>query len=122
MKIRINGNRLRLRLSKSEVAKVVKDGEVSDQCLIFGTTLTYRLISHRESVMYARFVHNTITVYAPEHFFEEWDTDDRVGFDGYDTNGLYILVEKDFQCLSSHRDEDESDLYPNPDDKGSEHL
>ncbi len=115
MKIRIKGDRIRLRLSKSEVSKLVKEGKVHDQCLIFDTSFSYQVLSTTSSEMYARYIENTITVYIPAYLLEGWETDSRVGFDSQDANGLYILVEKDFQCLNcSNRNEDESDLYPNP--------
>ena len=48
---------------------------------------------------------------------KEWVKTDLEGFDAIMDNGteegLYVLVEKDWQCLTP-RDEDESDLFPNP--------
>jgi hypothetical protein len=32
---------------------------------------------------------------------------------------LTILVEKDFACLTPREGEDESDMFPNPDDDGA---
>lgn len=113
MKIRIYDNRMRLRLSKSEVSQLVQKGEVSAQCQIIGGTLDYKLIRGQYSAIKASFENNTISVFIPDSLTLNWDQDERVGFDGTDTNGLYILIEKDFQCLSP-RDEDEGDLYLNP--------
>ncbi|MDG2455745.1 MAG: hypothetical protein P8N47_08050 [Bacteroidia bacterium] len=42
-----------------------------------------------------------------------WDTDERVGFD-HTVNGLFILLEKDWQCLKPRDHEDESNLYQHP--------
>ena len=113
MKIRINGNRLRLRLAKTEVSHLVANREVSDHCQIGVNTLTYKILSGDYPTLDAAFSDQIITVFVPNALTEKWDENDRVGFDGHDANGLYILVEKDFQCLSP-REEDESDLYPNP--------
>ena len=48
---------------------------------------------------------------------KEWIKTDLEGFDAIMDNGtkagLYVLVEKDWQCLKP-RDEDEADLFPNP--------
>jgi hypothetical protein len=62
----------------------------------------------------ADIVDSQITVYVPSAITEKWDIDERVGFDAHDTSGLYILVEKDFQCLKPRPHEDESGLFPNP--------
>ncbi len=75
--------------------------------------LTYKLIQGEFPELCADFDGDSIVIKSPESYVQKWNTDDRVGFDGYDTIGLYILIEKDFQCLT-HRNEDESDLYPNP--------
>ncbi len=113
MKIRINGNRLRLRLTKSEVSHLVAHSEVADQCQIGTNTLIYKIVSGDHAALEAAFSDQTITVFVPDALTDKWDENDLVGFDGHDANGMYILVEKDFQCLSP-RDEDETDLYPNP--------
>ncbi|MCZ2130441.1 MAG: hypothetical protein LC109_09265 [Bacteroidia bacterium] len=79
-------------------------------------TLTYKVVARDNAALDVAFTDQTITVFMPKSWIEKWDENDQVGFDGYDAHGLYILVEKDFQCLSP-RAEDESDLYPNPDAK-----
>ncbi len=47
-----------------------------------------------------------------------WATTNQVSIRGEqqleDGSTLGILVEKDFQCLTEREDEDESDMFPNP--------
>lgn len=54
----------------------------------------------------------TITLIMPETMAKEWSATDRVGYDR-EEDGLYMLIEKDFQCLDEVA-EDQSDNYPNP--------
>lgn len=113
MKIRINGNSIRLRLAQAEISKLVKHGEVSSDCKIGNNHFTYKIVSKNVPTMSANFEHQTITIYIPQDLINHWDIDDRIGFD-HSTDELYILVEKDFQCLKPRPYEDETDLFPNP--------
>jgi hypothetical protein len=116
MKLRIQDNSIRLRLSQSDVHQLVHEGLVSGACRFPINTLKYTIL-HNEltSALQADFLEKEIKVWMPSSLVNGWDQDDRVGFDAYDTNGLYILIEKDFQCLQPRPNEDESDLYTNPD-------
>ena len=114
MKIRINGNSIRLRLTKSEVVELVHNGNVNAHCEFVQGKLTYRIIQTANDKMNAELVSNIVTVFVPEQLVEHWDTDERVGFEYQGENGLYILVEKDFQYMKPRLNEDESDLFPNP--------
>lgn len=114
MKIRINGNSIRLRLSQREVTDFVQKGEVLATCSFVNGMLTYRIVHGTYDTLTADIVDSRITVYVPSALAEKWDVDDRVGFDVHDNSGLYILVEKDFQCLKPRMHEDESGLFPNP--------
>lgn len=114
MKIRISGNSVRLRLSQSEVLHFVSQGLVSDECHFGNEKLTYQIAQYNGNEIVASLTGQTISVQVPENLAAHWDTDTRVGFDGRMANGLFILIEKDFQCLKPRPNEDESDLFPNP--------
>lgn len=114
MKIRINGNSVRLRLSQSEVIQFVNEGIVSSSCNLGGGRLTYQIKKGDFPTIFANMENQTISINIPNNLADHWDTDFRVGFDNMDSRGLYILVEKDFQCLKPRINEDESDLFPNP--------
>lgn len=114
MKIRISGNSIRLRLTQTEVGQFVNLGEVNSTCQIGNDLLTYSIIQEETDFIFAQMSGQSITIIVPIELAQHWDTDDRVGFDTIDKNGLYILIEKDFQCLKPRSHEDESDNFPNP--------
>jgi hypothetical protein len=104
MKLRIQGNSLRLRLSQKEVALVRNRGLV-ESLIEFapGRSLRYVLEgSPIAETMSATFDGRAIRVKS-----------DRVGVEARSQTGIQLLVEKDFQCL--HRSvEQEPDAYPHP--------
>jgi len=114
MKLRIQGNSLRLRLTRTEVAQLSSQGAV-EAAAAFGTggSLTYRVQSSTGAeTPLADFSGGTITVTVPDGAVRAWADGEEVGL--YAQHGdLKIAVEKDFRCL--HRAADEPDAYPNPD-------
>jgi hypothetical protein len=118
MKIRIKGNSLRYRLSRSEVAQFAIKGYVHEETNFGGTTLHYRLKSTTDEKLSASFIDNYITLYLPASMIPEWINTDLTGFEhDMELEGssetLHLLVEKDFTCLENVA-EDQSDNYPNP--------
>jgi len=112
MKIRIKGNSLRYRLTKSDIECFSKHGYIEETISFGPQKLVYALQQHFESELAADFKDQKITLYVPAFMAEEWAATDRVGFES--TNGpLYLLIEKDFKCLDNVA-EDQSDNYPNP--------
>jgi hypothetical protein len=118
VKIRIKGNSIRLRLSRSEVDYFGRHNELEDSVQFVNSKLIYRLLSsadHKEPA--ADFSDGIITVYIPSANTDEWIKTERVGYEGEMETGngrkLYILIEKDFMCLDNTV-EDQSDNYPNP--------
>lgn len=118
MKIRIKGNSLRIRLSRSEVDKLAKEGLLEEQTSFGRNTLVYTLQSiPGGGQLSADFVENKITMYVPASLIKDWPENDLVGFDANipisDTASLYLLLEKDFVC-TSETTEDQSDNFENP--------
>ncbi|MEQ9167522.1 MAG: hypothetical protein RLO12_14790 [Fulvivirga sp.] len=117
MKIRIQGNTIRFRLTKQEVSDFAEHGEVKDKVEFGSSALVYQLIRHPKDDFSVDFVRGVISVNVPESIVNGWAETEQVGFDSdiVYPNGqnLSLLVEKDFQCLIP-RKEDESDLYANP--------
>ncbi|RWY57502.1 DUF7009 family protein [Mucilaginibacter gilvus] len=112
MKIRIKGNSLRYRLTKSDVATLATNGFI-EETTHFGTqVLRYALRRGMVSSLSATFEDNTITIHMPDQMIEEWVHTDRIGFEN-SNSAMYLLVEKDFVCLDNVA-EDQSDNYPNP--------
>lgn len=120
MKIRIQGNSIRLRMRREEVAALAAEGSVEDR-LRFGPAtsqhLVYRLEAVDRDAMNTYFRDGAVVVELPRAEAEAWEASDRVGFEQtVDVEGesIAVLVEKDFKCLEERPGEDESDLFENP--------
>ncbi|QWX83545.1 hypothetical protein H0I23_13960 [Cellulophaga sp. HaHaR_3_176] len=118
MKIRIKGNTIRYRLTKSEVETFCETGIFSEQTEFGSTFFTYELKAKKDlKNLEADYVNNTVTIYFPEENTKNWATNSVVGFNNLHTtktgSELSILIEKDFVCMDETV-EDQSDNYPNP--------
>ncbi|NKI31299.1 DUF7009 family protein [Croceivirga thetidis] len=118
MKIRIKGNSVRFRLTKTEVETFSKTGSIAEITHFQSKALTYALVSKSGiTELEADFVDNSITIYFPKSEQKGWAASNQVGFsnsvDWNDSSTLSLLVEKDFTCLDNTV-EDQSDNYPNP--------
>ena len=118
MKLRINGNSLRIRLTKPEVGKLAEVGYLEEQTLFAGNKLVYALQRvGNGNELSATFNTNKITMFVPNELLKDWPENNVVGFNAnmpvseYET--LYLLLEKDFVCLAETI-EDQSDNYVNP--------
>lgn len=117
MKIRIKGDSLRYRLTRSEVEKFIDTGLVEDKINFGSGSLIYALQQSREKEISASFSNNRIVFSLPQRMTEQWMNDDTVGFEHNmelpNGSTLFLLVEKDFTCMDKVN-EDQSDNYPNP--------
>jgi hypothetical protein len=112
MKLRVKGNSLRYRLTKTDVSNLASNGNVKEVIEFGNTTLAYVLQSTPKDALHADFKENTLTIYIPQKNVAELASTNRVGFSG-NTGKLSLLIEKDFTCLDDVA-EDQSDNYPNP--------
>lgn len=118
MKIRILGNSVRFRLTRSEVNTLCTKGYIEDQTVFDKVVFAYavRLVTDSEQFT-AQFRGNTITLNLPKSLGNNWHLTAQVGFNTtmeFKNNAsLSRLLEKDFTCLDE-RIEDQSDTYPNP--------
>jgi hypothetical protein len=53
-----------------------------------------------------------LTVHLPAAWLLGWDTDERIGFES--SEGLHLLIEKDFKCSLPASPKDNEDCYENP--------
>ena len=118
MKLRIRGNSVRLRVSQTELAEIAEAGRAEDAVRLGPQArLVYRIEVAPQGPVHARFDGGTLTVIVPRAEVERWLDPAEVALTGSQRVGdgehLSILVEKDFACLAP-RDEDQSDLFPNP--------
>jgi hypothetical protein len=121
MKVRIKGDSLRLRISRSEVARFLK-GDCLEETIHFAPAacarFTYALrqdgLIGRPTVDYTE---NRAAVLIPAHQANVWAITDQVGISEEISLGglgsLQLLIEKDFACLD-RSDEDNLDTFPNP--------
>jgi hypothetical protein len=118
MKIRILGNSVRFRLTRTEVDTLCTKGYIENKTYFDTNVFTYavRLVSDSKKLS-AQFRDDTITLNLPKALGANWHKTEQVGFGetfSFSNNGsLSLLLEKDFTCLDE-RTEDQSDNYPNP--------
>jgi hypothetical protein len=119
MKIRIHGNSIRYRLSKTDISNFGIAGFVEEKTeFANGVTFHYRLEKKKNiENPEASFSGNRISIFVPEKLVAGWTTNDSVGFENSieigEGKSLLLLIEKDFVCLDPAL-EDQSDNYPNP--------
>ena len=118
MKIRIRGNSVRFRLTKSEVHRLCEEGIIEEKTEFNESSFIYSVkASAQHDNLYASFFEGAIVLYIPNLLLKNWNVNDKVGF--YNTrklkNGkdLMLTLEKDFVCMDETV-EDQSDNYPNP--------
>ena len=117
MKIRIKSASLRLRLSKSEVARLVKEGLVKEETPFPGSSFRYSVRKTLSGdALTATFDGGQITMLVPGSLIADWDNNTLISIEAtmpVGVGGLYLLLEKDFQCIDATT-EDQSDNYINP--------
>jgi len=118
MKIRIKGNSLRLRLTKTEVTKFKSSGIIAEETHVLGGVFLYKLLrDEKASELNASWIGSGFQVSVPVSLANQWTDSDEVGFQHIqilpDGTELFLLVEKDFVCIDNTF-EDQSDNYPNP--------
>ena len=118
MKLRIRGNSIRLRLTKSEVDRFQSTGEVTESVNFGPSIMRYSLRTSDGDALAADFRDGELSVLVPKDTATSWADSDNVGIEGDqpigDGQDLRILIEKDFECLAERSGEDDSDAFPNP--------
>jgi len=119
MKLRIRNNSLRLRITKTELKTFAAERKVA--CTINfpdGEKMRYELAWSEDESYDACFVGGNIFVAVAKSAGQKWLEESEVSIDHKlaisDGSLFRLLVEKDFQCLSERKEEDESDMFINP--------
>ena len=121
MKLRIKGNSLRVRITRSEVDRLINDGRIEETTWLGrddGSRISY-VLEHEAGAKAVdlRFDPPVLAVVVPTPQVREWATGDEVGIytslDLGARGALDIVIEKDFACLHG-TDEDNEDAFPNP--------
>ena len=122
MKLRIRGNSIRLRLTKSEVAEIGA-GRAVEETVEFDTeraqNFVYALVPAADAEKpYAVFDGNRITVFIARKQARDWAGTNQIGIESENFTGenraLRILIEKDFACLEPRAGEEDADTFANP--------
>lgn len=114
MKLRIQDDILRLRLTRGEVEDLSRGLAVERTAHFPGGQALHYIVTGSAAAAspQATYSGDAIRVSLPETRIKAWATSDEVGIEGQD-GPTRILVEKDFQCL--HPDAPaEPDAFPNP--------
>lgn len=121
MKLRIKGNSLRLRITRSELARLL-GGEEIEETIHFGPSpeaqLSYALVSRQQSApVSVNYSLPKLTVTLSQEQAKHWSNESEVGIYASLENGaagsLEVIVEKDFACLD-RGEEDNADTFANP--------
>jgi hypothetical protein len=112
MKLRIEGNSIRLRVKKSDLEKLKKEGIVRENvAFLKGFHFYYELkTDDKIKSIEASFSSGTIAVSIPLSMSDAWIDTEQVGLENTSENGLFVLIEKDFPC-KTRADEDKNDLF-----------
>ena len=118
MKIRIKGNSIRIRVTRSELDYFALHGTLEETTDFGPSQLKYVLnASDEHDALAADFSEGTISMHVPRNLAQEWASTERVGIAYFMETGkkdrLHLLLEKDFKCLDNVA-EDQSDMFPNP--------
>lgn len=119
MKLRIRGNSLRLRVSRTEFLQIAEQGAAEDSIRFApGIEWRYGIEVKPGGDVGAHFAANSLRVVLPKACVDRWLDDREVGIEGQQPIGngevLRILIEKDYTCLAPRTGEDDADLFVNP--------
>jgi hypothetical protein len=120
MKLRIQGNSLRVRITPSEMTRLLANGRI-EETICFGAdpeaSLTYALEHNaRATAMSVRYTPREVTLALSSADAQQWARGQDVGVyaEAVTSRGvLSLAVEKDFACLDKS-DAENIDTFPNP--------
>ncbi len=119
MKIRIKGNSIRLRLTKTDIQNLKTVEKVEEKTILSGNQIFQYSLEKNENSdsLKATFENSKISVFLPQNEWETLVNTDEITVSGHQENGeegnLFLLIEKDLKCLDATF-EDQSDMYENP--------
>lgn len=126
MKLRVRGDSIRLRVTQSEVARLIAGEVVEEHTHIGGAQFIYALgsftpdssASDRAGAdIKVQFEgapdRGLVRVSVPLPQMQHWGESNTVGIDTQ-VDTLAVLIEKDFACLDPRDGIEDSDTFPNP--------
>ena len=121
MKLRLKGNSLRLRVTRSELTRLLA-GERIEETVLFptnpNTSLSYALeVGSNSQPVHVAFASQQIVVSVSPDQLTSWSGEHQVGIYASlpvtESTDLEVAIEKDFACLDLS-DEDNKDTFANP--------
>jgi hypothetical protein len=120
MKLRIKGESVRLRVSRSDLERLMHEGRI-EESIHFGVRpdekWTYALeLVPQEGAISMRYAGNEVALLLSKSEAKKWVDTETVGIYGEVPGGagsLELIVEKDFACLD-RQDAENADTFPNP--------
>jgi len=121
MKLRLKGNSLRLRVTRSELTRLLA-GERIEETVLFptnpNTSLSYALeVGSNSQPVHVAFASQQIVVSVSQDQLTSWSGEHQVGIYASlpvtESTDLEVAIEKDFACLDLS-DEDNKDTFANP--------
>jgi len=94
MKIRIQNQSIRFRLSLEEVRTLEQKGTIQSE-ISFSSVLTFSIQTGSKDV---RFDENRLVVNIPAEWILDWENNDLVGFEFDHKGTVNVIVEKDYAC------------------------
>jgi len=120
VKLRIHGNSLRLRLTRSEVEQLTETGFCTESlCFGPGSRLTYMLEASPDvTLIDVEYGEDCIRVFLPRDMAQAWAGSDQISLcsERAELGRPSLLIEKDFQCLHPKETtpNEAADAFPNP--------
>ena len=115
MKLRIRGNSIRFRLTRTEVAALAQ-GSTVEETTDFGRDqrLVYSIFPgvNAETIV-ATFNDGRLEILISQPLVLAWAENDEVGINS-EQGQLKINIEKDFACLTPRAPEEDADAFPHP--------
>jgi hypothetical protein len=112
MKLRFRAHTIRIRLLQGEVARLAA-GEAIVETLPTPRPLHFRVEPVETEELSAVFEGDCLRVLVPRKWSEGWAASDEVGRQAV-SNGIDILIEKDWACTTARVGEEGLDVYVNP--------
>ncbi|HXQ63510.1 MAG TPA: hypothetical protein VN787_01545 [Steroidobacteraceae bacterium] len=116
MKLRIKGDSIRLRLTRTEVRSLLEAGIVEETTRFPGGAQLHSVLSTSRGAgsIAAGFDGGTLTVSVPPDVARRWGASEDVEIRAtlpLEGGALELLIEKDFPCLTARPGEDDSDAF-----------
>ena len=115
MKLRLLGNRIRLRLTQSEVNEIGQNQRVVEKTTIGSNVFEYSLGTHISAeAIKSEYQDHAMRITISRTVAQDWVNSDQISIKSNSEANPFILIEKDFKCLTVREGESEEDMFVNP--------